>query len=200
MTTTIKDIVYMAAILGQLDDVVALIEQDTGLKTQDGKVVSSDENVDKGALEVLNLLVRCANLVYSEIATEYASLVATELLTVDGEVLEYRKFGRSVLEILSVSCKGRRTKFKLRPDGLILDNGRYSIEYRYLPDKCNFEQEIEYKAGAINARILAFGTITEYCIISGLQDDAVMWDGRYRQSLFGIVLKGEKKIKPMRWL
>lgn len=200
MKTTIRDIVYQAAIFGQLDEVVTLIEQDHTLHTVDGKVVSDDDGVDTLALQTINLLVRCCNLSIAEIASEYIPLTRREILTsVDGGI-EYDKFDKTLIDIISVSQRGTKRKYKMRPDIVELPDGRYEIEYKYLPQNTKFENEIDYKTAQITARIVAYGTICEYSIISGMQDNAVMWDGRFREALVGATSRGEKRIKERRWV
>jgi hypothetical protein len=198
---TIKDIVYTAAVFGQLDDVIDLVEQDDTLRTVDNKVVSDKVGVVESSLDTLNLLVRCANLSIAEIATDYVPLTTTELVTVNGEFLPYDKLGKTVLDVVKVVSRGGTTvRYKMRPDGIQLPNGKITIEYKYLPPRYRWEDECDYKSGIITSRIVAYGVITEYCIISGLQDDAVLWDGRYRQSLINASSRTSRRVKAMQWL
>lgn len=200
MNTTMREIVYTAAMFGQMDDLVELLENDSSLKTVDGKVVSQDIDADDDVLSTLNMLVRCANLCLMEIATDYVPLVTSEILVAVDGFLPFSSFSKNVLDVINVSNKGMETKYKFLPSGLDLANGRYTVEYRYLPNNVLFEGDIEYKMAMVSARIIAYGAITEYFIISGLQDDAVLWDGRYRMALINASTKSERKVKARRWI
>ena len=199
MNTTMRDIVYTTAIFGQMDDLIHVLEQDNTLKTKNGKVASDNEETSQEVLDSLNLVIRCANLSLAEIATDYVPLVVTEMVTVADGFLSFSNLSKNILDVVRITCKGMEIKFKFRPNGLVLPSGRYQIEYRYLPNATNFEDEIEYKIALISARIVAYGAIAEYFIISGLQDEAVLWDGRYRMALLNASTKTEKKIKRRRW-
>jgi hypothetical protein len=181
--------------------VVALIESDTTLHSNDAGIVISDlDDINSDALYTLNLLVRCVNLTISEIATDYVPLTSQEIVTVTKDFLEYSALTKVVLDVLKITTKGASIKFKSEPNGMPLKNARYTVEYRYLPKRGNWEDEIDYNTGLVTARVVAYGVITEYCIISGLTDDAVMWDGRYRQALLTATTKSEKRVKPQQWL
>ncbi|MDR3021334.1 MAG: hypothetical protein LBU60_01465 [Clostridiales bacterium] len=199
MKTTIKDVVYTAAMFAQLDDVVLLIENDETLHTIGDKVQSDDSEVNQAALDTLNLLIKCANLSIAEIAADYIPLTRRDILTASDGFILYSSFSQVIINVVRVVLKGQNVKFRLRPDRLEVPNGRYEIEYNYLPKRKKYESCIDYKSAIVTARIIAYGVLTEYCIISGMQDEAVLWDGRYRDSLVQATPKLEKRIRARKW-
>ncbi|MCL2598368.1 MAG: hypothetical protein FWD76_00445 [Firmicutes bacterium] len=192
--TTIKDIIYNAAIYGQLDDVIDIIEIDGLSQNESGDLVSSDPS-RKDTADTANRLCRCANLVLGEIASEYIPLVKTELANSLGGVIAYESLSKNLIDIVSVKQNGQSVRYKMTQDGIVAPSGRYRIEYNFLPQKYLYKDSIDYKGAVLSTRVIAYGVITEYCIISGLTDDAVMWDKRYRDALAVVGARSEKKVK-----
>jgi len=190
---TIREIIYNAAIYGQIDEVILAIENNELLSNQDGTLSSSSGNKD--AADTANRLVRCANLVLGEIASEYLPLVKTEIVTsVDG-LITFESLTENLIDVVKLTKNGNKQGYKLKHDGIVVPNGRYQLEYNYYPKKYKYEESIGYKSAVITTRVIAYGVITEYCIISGLTDDAVMWDRRFRDSLAAIKTRSERKVK-----
>ena len=82
---------------------------------------------------------------------------------------------------------------------LVPKKGRYEVEYSYMPQSVGLDDEIPYTE-RLGARAIGYGTACEYCIISGMTDDAVLWDKRYKDALhLAETGKTDKRVKPRRW-
>lgn len=179
-----KDAVYLAATLLQLDEACEAVE-------------SGEENAE------CKLLVRCANLVAKEICTEHFPLKETATMHTDenGEIF-YKDFPHEVAEVFkSVNKLGESVPFREFYDRLVLDkNAEYRVTYSFiLPDaELNGTLELPEKIGA---RVVAYGVAAEYCIISGMTDEAVTWDKRYKDALSRLCrVNREVRVKRRRWL
>jgi hypothetical protein len=84
----------------------------------------------------LNLLLRCLNLVYNEIASDYVPLINTETITsTNGEVL-FSSLSKKILDIKRIEDKyGLRVNYKLYPDRILTIDGEIKITYAYEPDE-----------------------------------------------------------------
>lgn len=185
----LKTAVYYAAMFLQLDAVCAALE-------------SESEEYDGSVKDEIDRLVRCANLVIGEAASDYVPLIAREKLTAgeDGEI-SYSSLSKSIIDLYSVkNAYGATVPVKQYFDRMVLpDPGEYEIEYGYMPDKIGLDGEIPYTE-RLGARTIGYGIACEYCIISGMTDDAVLWDKRYKDALhLAETKKTEKRLRGRRW-
>ena len=139
----------------------------------------------------LKLLVKCANLVIKEIATEYAPLIEDGLTHRVAEV-------RKVQDIDS----GLPSNFYCAPTHCkIINDGvkRARIVYSYIPLDIDIEDDCPLPP-VVSAKTLALGVCAEYSMISGMYEQSVMYSDRFKQDMRTAVRKkGEIRIKPRRW-
>jgi len=179
MKVSMKDCLQLCAVFLQFENVLALLSDDGGVNL-------SDEDKTEAERE-LNMLLRCANLVIHEIASEYVHLKTYESFnTTDGHI-RYSDFLKQPVDIYSVKKEGNFCRFKLYPSELITQEGDVEVYYTYLPDKVETTGNLDFEEGKVNGRIIAYGTAAEYCVICGLYEEAVIWDKRYKDSLFNSV-------------
>lgn len=183
-----KDCVVTAAVLLQLEDVIDSIENDN---------ITPDSDV----FRTVNQLVRCGNLVLSEIAAEYIPLKTCEQLEAVDKKIEYVNFSKKAVDIFKVSFRGKPVKFKLFYDSFSVPYaGVYEVEYSYEPLGLALGGETDYSSGRLSARCVAYGIACEYCLISGMTEEAVLWDKRYKDSLFAAsIVKNERNVKARVW-
>lgn len=72
------------------------------------------------------------------------------------------------------------------------------VLYRYAPAAKTAKDESEYGQG--EARALALGTCCEYALASGLYDEAVLWDKRYKDALAALCRARGGTLKARRWV
>jgi hypothetical protein len=140
----------------------------------------------------LNILLRCLNLVYNEIASDYIPLLHTEkLIPTNGEI-GFSSFSKKLLDIKRVEDKfGIRTNYKLYPDKISTIDGPVTITYSYEPEELtDFTSVMESFSEKLTERVVAYGVAMEYCFISGLHDDASIWEKRFKD---GILVSARKK-------
>lgn len=190
----LKDILELAAVLLGLQTVLDSGAFEDGLDKNEIKKKIS-ENKD------LQLLIRCANLVYKEIACDYLQLKAVDTLVSNGNI-NYTSLTKHPLEILSVTDeKGADVGFNCLAGCLQTVSGKVSVCYSYIPLSAEFNDELDFFGSKITDRILAYGTASEYCLINGQGQDAVVWDKRYKDALVIACRKRtEIKMPKRRWL
>ena len=182
----LKDAIYYSAMFLRLDEVCRALETGEG-----------NEETDKE----INRLVRIANLVISETAREYLPLKTKEKITVGEGGMKYSALKKRCADVFSVSDgQGRTVPIKCYFDFFTLPKaGEYEITYSFVPDEMTLDGECDL--GKLCERVLAYGICAEYSIISGEANDAVLWDGRYKDAL--AMLWGdkyEKRVAKRKWL
>ena len=150
----------------------------------------------------LNFLLRCLNLTYQEIASDYIPLFATDTVETSSGKIVFSKLTKKLNEIKSVSENGFRVKYMLYPDYIKTDAKTVDITYSYLPaELTTLTSTLETFTNKVSEMVLAYGTAMEYCFISGLYDDATMWEKRFKDALeIKAAKKSEKKLPNRRWI
>ena len=152
----------------------------------------------------LKLLVKCANLVIKEIATEYVPLIEEETVEVKDGKITYEGLMHKVAQVRTVEDfdSGLTSNFYHTPthckvvnDGVI----KARIVYSYIPLDIDIEEECPLPP-QVSAKTLALGICAEYSMISGMYEHSVMYSARFKQDMRTAVRKkGEIRIKPRRW-
>lgn len=153
----------------------------------------------------LKLLVKCANLVIKEIATDYIPLVETEEVEVQDSRISYEKLLHRVLEILSVRnvADGIESNFRMNPTECVLANDnivKARVKYSYMPVDIEIDEQCPVSP-LVSAKTLALGICAEYSLIEGMYEQSVMYSDKFKEDMRTAVRKkGEIRIKPRRWL
>ncbi|MGI6701014.1 MAG: hypothetical protein ACOX3U_00880 [Christensenellales bacterium] len=149
----------------------------------------------------LRILLRCANIVYSEIASDYMPLKAKETLVAIDNKVAYQSFSRRVIEVVKVVKDGANIPFSAYPNYLEVNaQGEVEIIYHYLPQEISLDDEIEYGVG-LSPTAFAAGIAAEYSLVNGMYDEAVAFDRKYREALIGGMSRSKSGyIKGRRWL
>lgn len=167
----------------------------TYLGDEDPTISSSTKTTAK-----IKLLVRCANMVIKEIASDYLPLTANKACTVkDGEV-EYSTLDYRVKEVLSVKSNGVEVEWSAKPSKLIVKSeGEVDIKYSYLPTDVDLDDDCDVDV-RVSPVCLAMGACAEYCVIEGNYEQAVMMNDKFMDSI-AIACRNnrEKKIKGRVW-
>lgn len=152
----------------------------------------------------LNTILRCANIVVKEIASDYLPLTAEEQVEVKDGKISYDLLSRRALEVLSVKDVKTDVKslFRHTPSCLELVNKdvkKANVKYNYMPADAGVDDECPISP-LVSAKTVAMGVCSEFCLIEGMYEQSVMFSDRYKEDLRSAVRKkGEIRIKPRRW-
>lgn len=152
--------------------------------------------------EDFNLLLSCYNLVEEEIATDYFNLTHCETFTVVDGVVSCNDFSNNPLAVLSVkNLNGKAVNATIKPDGIYTKESKIVVEYTYVPENKTENDLSSFENTLISKRALALGTITEFSLIKGDYEEAVMWHKKYLTALTNcLARKKVNKIKERKWL
>ena len=186
----VKEIIKLTAIYLQMEEVLELSELG-------GEVTEPTELASKN----LELLVRCLNLVYSEIASDYLPLKHCEDVEVENSEITISALSKKLINVLSlVDLYDKSVKYKVYPTSIKVENGSYKLEYSYMPEAVTIESDVEEFGGKLCERVFAYGVASEYSLISGLFDEATLWKKRFLDALLAVnSKKSEVKMPARRW-
>ena len=165
---TIKSAVTDAAVMLGLDEVITALE--------------SDETPSGDAADEINRLIRCANLVLGELAADLLPIKTRETLVFSPYAL-YSTFSQPPVDIYSVMGEdGANVRFCELFDRVeVKTSGSYTVEYSYSPTVVELTDEIPYPT--LPPFVLGQGIAREYCVISGMTEEASVWDQRFLSSV-----------------
>lgn len=188
----IRDIAELAAVLLQRHDI---INTNVFMQTEENDLVKNEIDSNRD----LRLLIRCVNLVVKEIACDYIPLLHTQKMTaVDGKI-PYTQFEKTLLEIKSVKDEGGNSvRYFTLPDCVAVEDGNFEVSYAFIPKDKAFFDDLDFAGTKASDRVFAYGAAAEFCLISGMYDEALMWERRYKDALLVATRKNTEVIMPRR--
>lgn len=152
-----------------------------------------------GKTDAENLL-RCFNLVESELALEYLPLYAEEELATQTGAVYYDELSRAPVRVLRVRDEwDNLCSFKLFPDYLKTQSGKLKVCYTYLPETKGLEDSSDFTLQA-NLRLFICGMAAEYALSCGRFEEAAVWDKKYKDAIAAAYrAKPCKKMRARRW-
>lgn len=195
----LREIVKLSCIMLNIDEVL------NGEKLYDESFDIENENsiILTGSVEErnLNLLVRCFNLVYNEIATDYFPLITLENIKITNGSFNLNNLQNKFYKLIKIESDDILVnKFEIYDNILYLKNGDYKIVYAYSPDKVTLNSEINTFNGKIMDRIFAYGLNKEFCFISGLYSESESYKAKFEESLKSAkIVKHSIKLPKRRW-
>ncbi len=147
-------------------------------------------------------LLRCYHLAENEVALDHFPLKETEtFLPADGAVL-FTRFSRAPADVLDVrTAGGARVAFKVYPARLVLPagTGEVRVTYSYIPARQGVTGESAF-GGKISARLLAYGTASQFLLAGGRFEEAALFDEKFRAAVRAAGLARRKLwVRARRW-
>lgn len=148
----------------------------------------------------LKSLLRCANVVYSEIASDYMPLKDSITLNVSENKVSYQSFPRRVIDVVKVIIDGVNVKYIMYPNYLRVEaQGNVEIDYHYLPEDIALDDELDYSV-KLAPTTFAAGIAAEYALINNMYEEAVAFERKFREGLrSNSTVKKSQHIKGRRW-
>lgn len=151
------------------------------------KIDSSDfESLLEADKNQINFLVKCLNITYQEVASDYIPLLEKEFVTPSNGKIYFSNLKKQILEVVYIKDEnGRKVKFKTFSNYIETNAKSVEILYKYAPLKIeNLNSQIETFSNKVSEITLAFGVAMEYYFINGLHEDASVWEKRFKDALF----------------
>lgn len=194
----LREIIKLSAIMLNLDDVLnseKLYDETFDIVEDD--VLTEGSSEDK----IFNLLIRCFNLAYSEIATDYLDLVDCEEIEVTNGEFCLNNLNKNYYKFIKLEDKfGSGVKCEIYNNTIKVKDGRYKLIYCYVPNFATLNSDILNFNGKVLDRVFAYGLNKEYCYICGMYDEANSYKTKFEESLKSSrVLKKNLVLPQRRW-
>lgn len=197
----LRDIIKLSAIMLNLDEILnsTKLYDNTFDITDENTVLSGEDDLSK----TFNLLIRCFNLVYSEIATDYVQIIDSEVIEVKNETFDLSKLKNKFYKLIKLEDeKGCNIKCSILGNNLKVNSGTYKIIYCYIPKFVTLNDDLEDFGGQITERLFAYGLNKEYLYVSSLFEEAESYKTKFEEGLKAICSKKNNIVIPVkrRWI
>lgn len=157
-----------------------------------------DRSVNENNNKDVKTLVRCANLTYNELISDYLPIYKTETIEFKGGFCPYTALSEAIIDVFSLK-NGENIPYKLDATGIYADTKKAEIVYSYSVDNLRLDSEIELGA-KITAKAFSLGVCAEFCLINNLFEESIAFEKRYKANLKELLRKkSEMRVKSRRW-
>lgn len=145
-----------------------------------GEVDFDEMTSEESAL--VQKMLKCLNLVYQQIETEYLPLTKKETKNFSGGTLEISTLSKPLLYVVGIKKDGVAKSFKTKASYIETTfDGDAEIEYAYLADDFLLTGEIEDKRLA--KWLIADGVVAEFCYAENMPVEAAAAYKRFTDGL-----------------
>jgi hypothetical protein len=157
---------------------------------------------DEETKRMEHTMLFCCNAVLDELARGYFPVKTTEKMTSDTGRFAFENFAKKPVKILKVKRGERKIGWHILPEYLQTDAGEVTVEYEYVPEKYEADDEFNYPDGEVGERLVCLGMAAEYQLICGEVESAGCWEERYRAEIDKLLSchTVKERIPPRRWL
>lgn len=153
-----------------------------------------EDNADFSTLQ------RCANLVISEVACEYAPPKYTQTITHKNGIVTLGSLHKDMLEfICATDAFGNELPVKVYSDYLKVPVDTEKITYTFIPERLTALEQVPVGDRRITDRVFAYGAVAEYCLITGRFDEAVKFNNKYIAALKNAIFKKAGRVAERSW-
>lgn len=172
------------------------------------ETLETDSERSADVEEAIKTMLFCFNAVENELARNYFPLVFSEEVgTVEGKI-NYADLSYNPVKITSVKSGGKPVGYRLKPQYIVLQrqytaaDADVSVEYNYIPSQKNIEDDSAFDGTEVGELLVAYGTVSEYCLINGESAAAALWESKYRDAIDRSRRTHRRKryIPPRRWV
>lgn len=131
----------------------------------------------------INTIIKCINMIISEIASDYIPCEYKENIKVVNGVIPYDSLSKRLINLKNITKNHSKIGAKMLPSEILVKaEGEVNIEYYYMPDEVKLGDNIELSP-RVTLMLLVYGVLGEYCLLQGRYEDARLYDKRYREML-----------------
>lgn len=144
--------------------------------------------------EEINTIVKCINMVISEIASDYLPVEFEEEVEVINGVIPYDNLSKKLINLKNVTKNSTKIDTKMYPNELLVKaDSMVRVQYMYMPNAVKLGDIISLSP-KITLMLIVYGVLGEYCLLQGRYEDSSLYDKRYREML-KIACRVTKEIK-----
>lgn len=146
--------------------------------TEGGPVPTQDQQSD------IDLLVRCFNLVYREVATNYVPLLHKQRVTFTDNRLEISALEKPLIYVRSLKTSGGKgVSYQIYPTHIEAETYSAVLTYAFLPENVGLDDDVNLFAGQVLPEIMAYGVAREFELLNGDFPSADIWESRFKNAL-----------------
>ncbi len=142
----------------------------------------------------INTIVKCINMIVSEIASDYLPVEFSEEVEAVNGIIPYDSLSKRLINLKKITKNNMKIGAKMYPNEIVADkSGNVIVEYMYMPDAVKLGDTIDISP-KITTMLIVYGALGEYCLLQGRYEDSALYDKRYREML-KVACRVTKEIK-----
>lgn len=131
----------------------------------------------------INTIIKCINMIISEIASDYLPVEYEEDVEVVNGIIPYENLSKRLINLKKVTKNQSKIDAKMYPDEILVNtDGIVHVQYLYMPAQIGLGGVIELSP-KITLMLIVYGVLGEYCLLQGRYEDSMLYDKRYREML-----------------
>ncbi|MCL2755926.1 MAG: hypothetical protein FWE45_02625 [Firmicutes bacterium] len=140
------------------------------------------------------LLLRCASLVVANLATHYSEITHTQRVNtqINGRI-NFSVFEHPPTNIKMVrQITGERMRFRTFIDHIIVNQpGKFDVTFTYVPKIISGNETNPFP---LPPAALEYGIMAEYAFLSGMFNEAQVWNEKFGEMIFASVKKNGRSV------
>ena len=140
-------------------------------------------NTDEDSNKLKNILVKCFNVVLSELSMCYFPIKTKEKMQSKIGEYYFKDFAYPPYKIIDVKSNNHKIKWELKSTHISCMNSEIDVEYEYYPKSLNYEDEFIYPNTELTTDIIELGIVAEYYLLIGYIKSAELWEEKYRNKI-----------------
>lgn len=153
--------------------------------------IIGDEDIDpEESSKKLDVLISCANMIYTELTDEYAELRHKETVSAPDGTIAFGDLAKNCKSVVRVTKNGIKVPFKVFPAYIECGTGgELCVEYIYHPEQLASVNDEVVLPPEYTARSLSSGVASEYFYRTGLAEEALFYKNRYDNTVLNLSRK-----------
>ncbi|MDD4816061.1 MAG: hypothetical protein PHQ62_02880 [Clostridia bacterium] len=149
----------------------------------------------------INLLTKCFNFIYKEVASSYLPLFFEEEIVFVNGKFEFANLQNQILEIHKLTSKnGNHLAYELFPSYVKALVSRADLVYSYLPQDFDLEDSVNMFGGKVLPQVLASGVARKFCLLNEDYSTADIWEKKFKDGIFNAISKKSNiRLRERRW-
>ncbi|MBO5525397.1 MAG: hypothetical protein J5993_01470 [Clostridia bacterium] len=171
------DVIKTAMLLTEREDLANYLDEDL---------------YDPACEKEISDFMECFRMAEEDIAIHFLALTAKEKVWTEDGIILYSALSKPVVDVLRVEVNGIGVPFVLYPDRIETKAENVDVVYSHLPSQKKIEDECEFLK-RVPRSVAAYAVAEFYCLISGMREEAALFDEKYKKGMSAVCSVSPKK-------
>ena len=145
-------------------------------------IKNGTENNNAYTKQRTEILFNCYKAVLNDVAVNYKGIENS--VKISGKTFDLSALPNVIKRIVKVTDeRGNSVRYEISGKILKTFTENASVYYEYIPTASGISDDFPYEKELIGERAFEYGICAEYCVITNRIEEALNWEGKYRQAV-----------------